>query len=59
MSGIWRDRYWLAGEGPLAELLAPTSGPGNLFIVRPRNGIRLPLGIGQFQVENSLPPATP
>jgi len=59
MSGIWRQRYWLAGEGPLAELLTPTGGPGNTFIVRPMNGSRLPLGIGQFQVENSLPPASP
>jgi hypothetical protein len=59
MSGIWRNRHWLAGDGPLAELLMPAAGPGNVFFARPSSGGRLALGMGQFQVESTLPPASP
>jgi hypothetical protein len=59
MSGTWRNRYWLAGDGPLAELLMPAGGPGNVFFARPRDGGRLSLGMGQFQVESTLPPGRP
>lgn len=59
MSGIWRNRYWLGGDRPLAELLTPVAGPGNVFFARPGSGSRLALGMGQFQVENTLPPASP
>lgn len=60
MSATWRSRYWLAGDGPLAELLTPNAGPGNVFIARPlTGGSNLALGIGQFEVESMLPPVLP
>ncbi|HVI56533.1 MAG TPA: DUF6543 domain-containing protein [Luteibacter sp.] len=57
-AAICRQRFMCLGNGANAELLAPTRGPAEMFVVRSNSWGTLKLGAGQFHVESTLPPPT-